>query len=847
MHRLLSVLLLLGLSCCLQNVWAQYDGNSPFCHQRGGLLINEISSGPTTGQNNKEYVELVVTGSSTDPLAPVDLSGWILDDNNVAASGHGNAAGHFVLGDCYQAVPPGSILVVYNPTDRNPDIPADDPMDADQDGVYIIPADNACIQVCNSNPTTSDADYCPCADPDAPFTAWQIGMRNGGDVFQVRDDCETVVQAISWGNLQLTDDVRNSPTFFRISGDNQSASVIRFTNFVSNDWNDPVNYDNPSTDTGQTPGAPNNAANDDFIQQLRTGGFNECGGMIADCKVADAGDLVAPAGSNTPITLCQGEDLGAFVANYDEADEILPQADGLNFEYAFLLTEDDAPDYPLLSFNTDGDFDFSNLQEGNYRLWGYSYIQTNGSVTVTDFLTNSVSSIQDIQTFLACGYDGDLDSLDRNGQIVEVQVVTAPTAIAPTNPLTVCGNLPTGMFNLTNYDLLISDTTGIPVLWYSDAAATQAITTPTAFTSAPTTVFARLEQGICISDIVPVQLRIGGELDLRIQIDQDFGCNSPLAAISLNIPNTNNFDIDWNFNEWDGQTTLSGLVPETYSVTVTDGNGCIDSTAIRLSSNIGITAEFLARATSCPGVADGSIELFQVLGGSPPFEFSINGSDFESSTTWEATDLLAGKYTITIRDNTGCESAQSVTVSDAPALGFDLGPDLELEQGDSVFLSPVADFMVSGLEANPIEGILVGLDGTLLVKPDQTTTYQFTAISTDGCRVSDELTITVTIPPVPIPMVFIPDAFSPNGDGVNDTFTVYGDGLVVNVKSMRIFDRWGSLLYSAENLSPNEEGQGWQGQGLGQSLVTGLYIYFVEVEYEDGHTEIFKGEVNVLR
>ncbi|PHN05065.1 gliding motility-associated C-terminal domain-containing protein [Flavilitoribacter nigricans] len=855
MKRLFTLFALVGLCFSAQDLQAQYEGSGPFCHQGGGLFINEISNGPTTGQNNKEYIEMIVTPDPSAPLAPVNLEGWILDDNNVAASGEGNATGHFILGDCYQAVPPGSILVIYNPEDPNPALPADDPTDANQDGVYIIPANDACVRACNSNPVTDNPNYCPCADPETSVSGWQIGLRNPGDVFQIRDACETVVHAISWGGLQLDPDVQNSPAYFRLNGDSQSGLVIRFTNFVSNDWNDATNYDNPPVATGETPGAPNNAENAAFIALLQTGAFMQCGGTIYDCRITDAGDLQAPDGiTEAPIVLCAGDDLGAFTAVYDQPDETEPMAPGFDFEYAFLITSDQSPEYPIMGYSYDGDFDYSGLPEGNYRLWGLSYIQPNGSLTLDILLSNIVSSIADIQNYSACGDDLNLDSLNQMGQVVEIQVIAAPVAVMPADPLSTCTTDPNGTLDLTLFDAEISDGSPLPVVWYSDANATQPIVDPANFPAATTTVFARLESASCNSNIVSVDLEIGGSLMVEIMVDEEPDCDNPLAAISLNVPDPSGLVIDWNIDAWDGQTALMDVAPGSYSVTVTDVGGCRDSSSIRINPGGTSVAEYLTTNPTCQAPASGVIRLEDIVGSSGPYEISFNGSAYGPSDGWQMSGLTAGSYLIVLRDNSGCESAQSVTLSLPAGPSLELGPDVEINEGESTFIRPVTSGSLSNLSWSPLNGV-VAERGGLTLRPTETTTYSFTISDANGCTTTDQLTVTVipsdNPPPPPVPeeqtSVFIPNAFSPNEDGFNDSFTIFGDETVANIRMMRIFDRWGSLVFETSDMAPNDLQQGWRGQVNGRPMPEGVYIYFLEVEFTDGTTTIMKGEVVMIR
>jgi gliding motility-associated-like protein len=94
--------------------------------------------------------------------------------------------------------------------------------------------------------------------------------------------------------------------------------------------------------------------------------------------------------------------------------------------------------------------------------------------------------------------------------------------------------------------------------------------------------------------------------------------------------------------------------------------------------------------------------------------------------------------------------------------------------------------------------------------------------------------------------VFIPNVFSPNGDGVNDRFQVYGGPDVAAVKRMMIFDRWGELLYESEAQPLAWAIRGWDGRFKGQLMPVGVYVYVVEVEFLDGYVERYVGDLTMI-
>lgn len=94
--------------------------------------------------------------------------------------------------------------------------------------------------------------------------------------------------------------------------------------------------------------------------------------------------------------------------------------------------------------------------------------------------------------------------------------------------------------------------------------------------------------------------------------------------------------------------------------------------------------------------------------------------------------------------------------------------------------------------------------------------------------------------------VYFPNAFSPNDDGINDVFLPFDGGDVAVVHLFRIFDRWGGLVFEAENFKPNDFSAGWDGRTRGKRANGGVYAWFAEVEFRDGAVEMLKGDVVVV-
>jgi len=112
-------------------------------------------------------------------------------------------------------------------------------------------------------------------------------------------------------------------------------------------------------------------------------------------------------------------------------------------------------------------------------------------------------------------------------------------------------------------------------------------------------------------------------------------------------------------------------------------------------------------------------------------------------------------------------------------------------------------------------------------------------LTKDDCEVSDVATVGMD----GITNTYVPNVFSPNGDGINDKFTISTSGN--GTYNLMVFDRWGSLLYNGSGLELNDEQSSWDGSYNGRKVVNSILIWKVEINYSDGTQESKIGEVVV--
>ncbi|MEY4933942.1 MAG: hypothetical protein RIS64_301 [Bacteroidota bacterium] len=315
-----------------------------------------------------------------------------------------------------------------------------------------------------------------------------------------------------------------------------------------------------------------------------------------------------------------------------------------------------------------------------------------------------------------------------------------------------------------------------------------------------------------------------------------------LGSIQLNlVGGTPQYKIHW--SNGDSTATITRLRAGTYAVTITDLNDCKLIDSLQLRQPNGVSVVEVVKPVKCYGNLDGSITL-NATGGTPPYRYSTDEVIYNGIN--QLVGLKAGNYNVYIVDNNNCKWFNVVNVPTPPKFMIEAGGDRVITLGDSTRLSADAQ----NARGNVTFTWKAPYDSTLsckicpapMAKPLFTIKYNVSAKDTMGCLATDELTVTVEKPR----LVVVPTGFSPNSDNVNDVLYVHGrEG--VKVKVFKIYDRWGELVFSAADFKPNNPAFGWDGTFHGEPMNTGIFVWFMEVQYLDGATDVFKGNFTLLR
>lgn len=190
-------------------------------------------------------------------------------------------------------------------------------------------------------------------------------------------------------------------------------------------------------------------------------------------------------------------------------------------------------------------------------------------------------------------------------------------------------------------------------------------------------------------------------------------------------------------------------------------------------------------------------------------------------------------YTVTITDFFDCTASSSVAVFSNPLAGIDAGIDDTIEIGKSSQLNAIG---VQNCNWSPAVGLSCTNCLNPVATPVETTIYYVMGTDEYDCQSSDSVTVFVIRNDETL---YIPSSFSPNGNGVNDLFYVYGSFIKSIV--FQIYDRWGNLIFYTDDIK-----RGWDGKVDGIALEGGVYVYTVKCTWMSGDKTSRNGIVTLL-
>jgi gliding motility-associated-like protein len=222
------------------------------------------------------------------------------------------------------------------------------------------------------------------------------------------------------------------------------------------------------------------------------------------------------------------------------------------------------------------------------------------------------------------------------------------------------------------------------------------------------------------------------------------------------------------------------------------------------------------------------------------------GSSFKDESIFN--DLIPGNpYSLTIRDNRNCTLVQDFIMPALYAKMIQLPPAIKLSFGDKFVLQPQINIpasLIKSLSWSPEFNLSCYqcLNPEILADKGGLLRVQITNVF--GCTesVTSQITVDNTF------SVFVPNVFSPNGDGINDLITVFADAeQIKEVKSFEIYNRYGEMVFKRESFQPNDEYLGWNGTKSDVKLSNDTYLYSIILVLKNGGEFVKLGSFMLVR
>ena len=307
---------------------------------------------------------------------------------------------------------------------------------------------------------------------------------------------------------------------------------------------------------------------------------------------------------------------------------------------------------------------------------------------------------------------------------------------------------------------------------------------------------------------------------VEVIYENQLGCDSLVVVHTTLAPSQSSTvglsACDGEYASYNGSEILSG----TNEVFVYNAsNGCDSTVTVQVGSLPAIDLEIQTIA-SCEQSMDGEIHI-SLLGGTSPFQFSLNGNQAQSAAVFDS--LSSGEHDLLVVDANGCFMQAKVEIPAfvPPTI---LTEDVQLNCDDTIaLLSP--EIIGGNTQSLQFEWPNGSTDPSM----ETNTPGIYNLLVDDGCNVKEyPIQVGWQRENADRDFFYIPNAFSPNNDGINDEFKAFpGRDFKINSFEFKVFDRWGDLMFGTTDAT-----DGWNGIHKGQQKQPAVYVWYVKADVE---------------
>lgn len=334
---------------------------------------------------------------------------------------------------------------------------------------------------------------------------------------------------------------------------------------------------------------------------------------------------------------------------------------------------------------------------------------------------------------------------------------------------------------------------------------------------------------------------------------EPFICENRIIDI-LSTGSSTGDDISYNWNTSNGnilsptngsQITVDALGSYTLQV-FDEKNGCTGTSSISVvEENSDLeNIVYTTQSPTCKGFVDGIIEVNSIIGGMPPYSYSLNGSEYKEDPVFNG--LAAGVSNLSVKDAYGCVLDQEIVIEPGTEVVASIDPSYIISLGDTLSLEPMVS--ISGGDIDKIiwtspELDVETTDPILIFSPISNQEVKISISTLSGCVFELETTIIVDNSV----NVYIPNVFRKDGSDINGSFQLFPNNSVLAINNFQIYDRWGNQVFAIQNWIPGFEPIIWDGTFGGRDVLPGVFVYLIDYELIDGKQIRKSGDITVLQ
>ncbi len=341
--------------------------------------------------------------------------------------------------------------------------------------------------------------------------------------------------------------------------------------------------------------------------------------------------------------------------------------------------------------------------------------------------------------------------------------------------------------------------------------------------------------------------------DVSVSEDMPLPCDNPQVELEGTYSNAGqNPILTW--SSPDGE--FSGDLESNLAIANTEGlyifsvrnaiTGCADRDTVLVFKNEPTAINYELSQPICPG-DPGVLSIISVEDGFFPYEYHIPGYRGDTPNDHGLfSNLQPGEYELWATDELGCRVKQQFKVDEPRVIEVELPNNLVAELGVPERLEPVLNFPeseIARVQWTPQEQLDCPNCLSTKVELLQSTRFYIYIEDIYGCPAEAETFVILRINDD----IFVPNAFSPNGDGINDKLEIFAHPSVKKIIDFNVYNRWGTKVFQNRNFPPNESGLGWDGNKDDNEAPPGVYLFSLEYELINGERRVIQGEVSILR